>query len=570
MHLFTEISILIGIAALMSFLMRLLRQPLIIGHIFNGLLVGPLIFDLLQSTETIQVFSEIGIAILLFTVGLNLNPKIIRDFGKISLLTGIGQVLFTSIGGFFICLLLGFSPLTAFYISIALSFSSTIIILKLLTDKGDLDKLYAKISIGFLLVQDIVAIMLLFMVPIFAEGSETISGLLIKIFGGIAMVFAIIALSSIILPKLNNFIAKSEELLFTFSLAWGIGMAAVFYAMGFSIESGALIAGIALSTIPSRHEINARLNPLKDFFIILFFIFLGSQMNLSGISDSIDTAIILSLFVMIGNVIILMAIMGYLGYKKKTSLQTGFTVAQISEFSLVFTAMGVKLGHVDNDALSLLTLVGLITIFGSTYLIMYSDKIYKVLGNYLDIFQRENPHEKKIATESYPILLFGSGRVGHDFVRMLAAKGEDFLIIEHDPETVTRLNDEGFHAMYGDASDLDLLESLDFASAEMIISTIPDLETNLLIAEVVGNKVSHEDVVLISTSHSIEESFQLYEAHYDYVVMPHFLGGNFAAELVKKTKANKKRFTKVKKEHIQYLEARKQAGHEHPAYPRVG
>lgn len=569
MHLFTEISILIGIAALMSFLMRLLRQPLIIGHIFTGLLVGPFVFNLLQSTETIKTFSEIGIAILLFTVGLNLNPKIVRDFGKVSLLTGVGQVLFTSAAGFFICLMLGFSPLTAFYVSIALSFSSTIIILKLLADRGDFEKLYAKIAIGSLLVQDIIAIMLLFMVPILAEGGSTISSLLIKIFGGIAMIFAIIVLSSIVLPKLNNFIAKSEELLFTFSLAWGIGMAALFYAMGFSIESGALIAGIALATIPSRHEINARLGPLKDFFIILFFIFLGSQMNLSSIGGSIGTAIILSIFVIIGKVLIMMGIMGYLGYKKKTTLQTSVTVAQISEFSLVFVAMGARMGHVNNDVLSLLTLIGLITIFGSTYFIMYSERLYTLLRDHLNAFQREHPHEKKVKIENYPILLFGSGRVGHDFVKMLSAQGNDFLIIEHDPELVTKLNDQGFNAMYGDASDLDLLESLNLASVGMVISTIPDLETNLLIAEAVGNKQSHDDVVLISTSHSIEESFQLYEAHFDYVVMPHFLGGNFAAELVKKTKANKKKFGKVKKEHMEYLHSRKQAGHEHPAYPRI-
>jgi Kef-type K+ transport system membrane component KefB/Trk K+ transport system NAD-binding subunit len=568
MHLFTEISILIGIAALMSFLMRLLRQPLIIGHIFTGLLVGPFMFNFLQSTDTIKTFSEIGIAILLFTVGLNLNPKIVRDFGKVSLLTGVGQVLITSVIGFFICLLLGFSLLTSFYISVALSFSSTIIILKLLTDRGDLEKLYAKIAIGSLLVQDIIAIVLLFMVPILAEGNSTISSLLVKIFGGIAMIFAIIVLSSMVLPKLNNFIAKSEELLFTFSLAWGIGMAALFYAMGFSIESGALIAGIALSTIPSRHEINARLSPLKDFFIILFFIFLGSQMNLESIGGAIGTAVILSVFVILGKVLIMMGIMGYMGYKKKTTLQTSVTVAQISEFSLVFVAMGARMGHVSNNVLSLLTLIGLITIFGSTYLIMYSEKIYRTLAPYLSVFEKAFPHEKKVRIESYPILLFGSGRVGHDFVRMLQNKGDEFLVIEHDPEVVTRLNQQGMHAMYGDASDLDLLESLNFESVDMIISTIPDLETNLLIAEVVGNKANHDDIVLIATSHSIAESFQLYEAQYDYVVMPHFLGGNFAAELVKKTKANKKKFTKVKKEHIEYLELRKQAGHDHPAYPK--
>lgn len=380
MEIFVELSIIIGIAVLIAGIMRLLKQPLIIGYILTGIIVSPYFLNIVSSTETIVVFSQIGVALLLFIVGISLSPRVIKEVGKVSLVTGIGQIIFTSLIGFFISRLLGFSILVSLYIAIALTFSSTIIIMKLLSDKKDLDKLYGKISIGFLLVQDIFAIILLMIISSFSSRLK-LSGISLQSFIiGAIFIGGFILISIYILPKLSTFFAKSQEFLFLFSIGWGMGLAALFHYIGFSMEIGALVAGITLSMSPYHYEISSKLRPLRDFFVILFFILLGSQMVFGNISQFIIPAVIFSLFILIGNPLIVMILMGMLGYKKKTGFQAGFTVAQISEFSLILIALGVTVGHLTNEILSLITIVGLITIAGSTYLILYSNKIYPHLA----------------------------------------------------------------------------------------------------------------------------------------------------------------------------------------------
>ncbi|MEM4625413.1 MAG: cation:proton antiporter, partial [Candidatus Pacearchaeota archaeon] len=364
--IFLQISIAMLIVLVVSFIMRLLKQPLIIGYIVAGIIIGPFLFNLLPDTETLEIFSQLGIAFLLFIVGIHLNPKTIREVGKISLITGIGQVIFTSIIGYFICIALGFSVLTSIYISIAITFSSTIIIMKLLSDKEALDKLYGKISIGFLLVQDLIAIIILIIISSMsnAKGFE-IGSLILTIFlkGGIAIII-LFPLSYFLLPKLNSFFAKSQEFLFVFAISWGLGISAYFLYAGLSIEVGALIAGILLSMSPYSYEISSRLKPLREFFIISFFILLGAQMVFGSIKNHWITILILSIFILIGNPLIVMILMGIFRYSKNTGFMAGLTVAQISEFSLILIALGVKVGHLTKDILSLVTVVGLITIAG--------------------------------------------------------------------------------------------------------------------------------------------------------------------------------------------------------------
>jgi Kef-type K+ transport system membrane component KefB len=269
---------------------------------------------------------------------------------------------------------------TSLYVGIALAFSSTVIVLKLLSDKGDLDKLYVKLSIGSLLLQDLIAIILLFAIP-FVTGSQGSGVELVKTLGlAFAVGIFVFLFVHFVVRHLHVYLTKSHELLFLFANAWGMGIAALFAGIGLSLEGGALIAGVALSTLPSRHEISARLAPLRDFFIVAFFILLGTRMVVSDFNAILIPALILSVFVLIGNPLLQLIVMGTLGYKKKTSFQTGTMAAQISEFSLILVALGVSLGQVSKEVLSMVTLVGLITIFISSYLILYSDKIYKYIG----------------------------------------------------------------------------------------------------------------------------------------------------------------------------------------------
>ncbi len=498
MSLFAELSIIIGVAFVVSIIMTLLRQPLIIGHIITGLLVGPLIASSV-SPETFKLFSEIGIAILLFTVGLNLSPKSVRDFGSVALATGIGQVVFTSLLGYLVLTLLGFSGITAVYMAVGLAFSSTIIILKLISDKGDMETLYGKISIGFLLVQDFIAVLILFAIPILSASDASFGTVATATAKGVLLSVAVLWIGFRVFPKLNSFISRTSEMLFLFATVWGIGIASLFTFTGFSIEIGALIAGVSLSTLPSRHEIHSRMSPLRDFFIVIFFILLGTHMTFGDIGAMLPQALALSALVLIGNPLILMTMMRFFGYKKKTGLQTGFTVAQISEFSLILLTLGMAYGHVTQEALSLVTLVGIITIFGSTYLVMYSDAIYEWLEPYLGIFEKKNAHEKQIRLKRYSILLFGGNRIGHDFIESFKESGKSFLVVDHNPELVKKLEGQGVDAMFGDASNIDFLESIDKSKVHLVISTIPDAHVNTLIERTIH--AVHPKAMIMVVSH---------------------------------------------------------------------
>ncbi|PIR89284.1 MAG: sodium:proton exchanger [Candidatus Harrisonbacteria bacterium CG10_big_fil_rev_8_21_14_0_10_40_38] len=566
-ELFTEFGLVIIIAALVALLMRVLRQPLIIGHIITGLIVGPLALNIIHNSEIFTLFSEIGIAFLLFTVGLNLNPHVLKEYGKVALVTGVGQVLLSTLIGLIALLLLGISLIPALYISIALAFSSTIIILKLVLDKGDIEKLYTKIAIGFLLVQDVIAIILLFSIPVIASGTDSVIKIAALFLRAIALTIGVFLFAKFILGKMHKYVERSSEFLFLVANAWGLGIAVLFKEFGFSLETGALIAGISLASIPSRQEINARLTPLRDFFIVLFFVVLGSNMMVGDMKSVIVPAIIISLVVLIGKPLILMSIMGFMGYRRRTSMQTGFAVAQISEFSLILIALGVSLGHINQKELSLVTLTGLITVFISTYLILYSERLHKHLNPYLKIFERKKLVEKKNIKKEYDFILFGGNRIGFDFIQMFRRKNGKFVVIDHDPEIIEQLKKEKINYEFGDASDVDFLSSLNLKNAELIVSTIPDFDINMLIVAE-GKPKKKVGPTIMTVAHSITNALKLYDAGVAYVILPHFLGGKHASEIAKKFIQAAKNTQEIRHDHIKYLERRKVHGQEHPVIER--
>ncbi len=566
MNLFVELSLIILIVLGVSIVMRALKQPLIIGYILSGILVGPLFLDILHTEATWQIFAEIGIAFLLFLVGLHLNPKIIKEVGKISLVTGIGQIIFTSLIGYLICLALGFPHLTALYIAIALTFSSTIIIMKLLSDKESLDKLYGKISVGFLLIQDLIAIIVLIFISSFASGEGSlniVAGVFIK---GIILFGALFLFSHYILPKFNNFFSRSQEFLFIFAIAWGFGISALFMFIGLSIEVGALLAGILLSMFSYSYEISSKLKPLRDFFILAFFILLGSQMFFGNFSSMIVPAIVLSLFILIGNPLIVLAIMGIFGYSKNTGFNAGLTVAQISEFSLILIALGVKVGHLSNEVLSFVTIIGLFTIAGSTYMIMYSEKIYFYISRHLSIFEKKKLKEKEILEKSYEYFLFGENRIGFSIMKKFMKIKKEYLIIDFNPQRVKKLISKGINCIYGDLSNVDLLEDIKLGKAKLVVSTIPDKEVNLTLLNHV--RLKNKKTKIIVTARQINDAFDLYDAGADYVILPHFLGGAYVSRIIENAEKDSKIYKREKEKQIKDLKERIGEGQEHPHVER--
>ncbi|MBU1252056.1 MAG: cation:proton antiporter [Nanoarchaeota archaeon] len=561
-EVFTQISFMILIVLGVSLIMKLLKQPMIIGYILSGIIVGPYFLGILPGIDTINTFSEIGIALLLFIVGLHLTPKVIKEVGRISLITGIGQIIFTCGIGYLIAVTLGFPILTSLYIGMALAFSSTIIIMKLLSDKGDLYTLYGKISIGFLLVQDLVAILILMIISSLSSGENFVSQIAITILKGILLTLVLGVISVFILPRFQKFFASAQEFLFVFSIAWGLGIASLFFYAGLSIEVGALIAGVLLSISPYNYEISSKMKPLRDFFIISFFLLLGAQMTIGYIPQLLLPAIIFSLFVLIGNPLIVMILMGIEGFTKKTGFLAGLTVAQISEFSLILIVLGVKVGHISNEILSLITLVGMITIAGTTYMVLYGNKIYRIISDYLQVFEKKKVKERKIKYKKVDAILFGYNRIGFGILNSLKKIKKNYLVVDFNPEVVADLKKMRVPCIYGDVDDDALLRDLPLKTLKLAVSTIPDFETNDFLIETI--KEQNPKTIVIVRAHTIEDAMDLYKSGADYVLTPHFLGGEYLAGMLKDIKTDREGYKEEKEKHIKMLMERFKRGHEHP------
>ncbi|MDP2412251.1 MAG: cation:proton antiporter [Pseudolabrys sp.] len=478
---FTEIAMLLALAAGLGIVGLLLRQPLIVAFIATGIIAGGDVLGIVRSADHINVLAEIGIATLLFLVGLKLDVQIIRNLGLVSVATGLGQVGFTAAVGFVICLVLGLDAMTSAYVAVALTFSSTIIIVKLLSDKRELDSLHGRIALGFLIVQDIAVVVAMVALSALGVGAgEKPAGL--GVLGVLASAMLMIGFVVLFIrygaePLLRR-VARVPELLVTFALAWAVMFAAIGDWIGFGKELGGLLAGVSLASTSVREAVSTRLSSVRDFLLLFFFVGLGARLDLGVLGAQIPAALVLSLFVLIGNPLIVMAIMGGMGYRKRTGFLAGLTVAQISEFSLIFMAMGLTLNHVNPEAMGLVTLIGLVTITLSTYMILYSHQIYRVLEPYLGVFERHVPtrelsEDKGEAHERYDVILFGLGRYGQEMRRHLKTRGLSVLAVDFDPEVVRRLRQRDFPALYGDATDPEFAATLPLDAGWVIIAIPP-------------------------------------------------------------------------------------------------
>ena len=484
---FYEIAALLALATVVGLIGVLLRQPLIVSFIAVGILAGPSLLDIARSDAQIDLLAELGIAVLLFLVGLKLDVKLVRTLGPVALTTGLGQVAFTSVIGFALGLALGLGVVTSLYVAVALTFSSTIIIVKLLSDKREIDSLHGRVALGFLIVQDLVVVLAMLIMSAVGAGaqSESAAADVALVFAYGALMIAGVALFiRFAAERLVERLAQSPELLVCFAIGWAALLAAAGDYLGFSKELGGLLAGVSLASTRFREAIAARLAPLRDFLLLFFFIALGAGLDLSQLDEQIPAALVFSLFVLIGNPLIVLAIMGAMGYRKRTGFLAGLTVAQISEFSLIFTAVGVSLAHIGEETLGLVTLVGLITISLSTYMITYSHHLYAWLEPLLGPFERSETPRETVGTQEgakaqYDVLLFGLGRYGNAIARRLSQQGISVLGVDFSPAVVRQWRQEGRAVAFGDATDPELVASLPLSGAGWAVSTVPHHETGV-------------------------------------------------------------------------------------------
>ena len=546
---FTQLSVVLVVATLMALLMRKLKQPLIVGHILTGILVGPSLLHLIEDKHSFETFSELGIALLLFIIGLELSVSVIKKLGKPVFLTAAAILSTVGTLGYLVGVAFHFTPVESLLVGLAMFFSSTIIIAKVLSDKREISRLNGQIAIGVILLDDIVATFALLFVAAAGSGNALtafdIGLLLLK---GVGVIALLAFLSIKVLPRVTKSMAKSQELLFLFALAWGFGIATAVNLIGFSIEIGALFAGVALAHLPYAHQIGARLKPLRDFFVVLFFISLGENLQFSSIASAILPAIALSIIVIILKPLIVMSSLGILGYTRRTSFKTGVNLSQISEFSIILIVLAGSTGLVSPHVAAIVTLVALITIIVSTYLMQYDNKIYTKLEKYLNLFERAGAVDKKHEVKDYPLILFGYKTGGHQYLKTFRSLKKKFVVVDYDPEVIEDLHRANVNYLYGDATDPELLAEIHMDTARLIVNTIGDHDVNVQLTKYIRRR--NDEAVIVCYSDTYNQAAELYRLGASYVMLPHFIGSERLSSFISTHGISKQSFENYREKHM--------------------
>ena len=546
---FTQLSLVLVIATIVAIIMRLLKQPMIIGYILTGIIAGPSFLHLIQQKDAFDTFSEIGITLLLFIIGLELSIATIKRLGKPVFLTAIALLITIGTIGYLLGAAFHFNQTEAILIGLALFFSSTIIIAKVLSDKKEISRLNGQLAIGVILIDDIVATFALLIIASQSGGPLGPVDIGILVLKGAGTLLGLFLLGTKVLPWVTKKIAKSQELLYVFALAWGFGIATLVNYIGFSIEIGALFAGVTLAHLPYVHQIGARLKPLRDFFIILFFITLGDSLSLNNLGAVLVPAVILSAIVMIVKPLTVMTALGLLGYTKRTSFKTGINLSQISEFSIIMIVLAASTGVVGPDLSAIITLVAIITITLSTYLMQYDNWIYSKLEKHLHMFERKSglKDEKKRA-KSYPLILFGYRNGGQQFLHTFRSMKKPFVVVDYDPEVIEDLDRMRVDYLYGDATDPELLSEIDIDEAKLIVNAIGDHSVNVSLVNYVRKR--NEDAVIVCYSNDYNQAATLYDLGATYVFLPQFIGSEKLNSFISKHGLDRIHFDKERDRHV--------------------
>jgi len=582
-NIFVNLAMVFIVASILGFLARALKQPKIPFYVLAGLLIGPFGYNLAQKYGLITFFSnkftlditalfiqnpgvisfleELGIALLLFVAGLELNLKKLKEIGKVATIGGTIQVFVIFVAGFALSLALGFVLVESLYIAAILAFSSTIVVVKLLVDRNEISSLHGRIILGFLLIQDFFAVLMLSFLSSIGEFSLTLIGMgFLKIF--ILVGIAILA-GKFIFPGIFRVSAKSNELLLLSALSICFIFSLFALGFGFSIAIGAFIAGITLANLPYNIEIIGRMNSLRNFFVILFFVSLGLKFFININGAFMGSFLILLAFVILFKPFIIWLIVTLFNYTKSVSFFSSISLAQISEFSLIIILYGSELGHISKSTYSMILLLAVVTMSISSYFIEYKGELYSFVSPLFFRLHHKNSKNKQYEylpkQKKYKAILIGVNRVGSSIINSLKKLKKNVLIIDYNPEVIKYFINKRQPCLYGDIGNLETISRINFEEAEIVISTVPIFKYNKSLFEKI--KKYKEDkkskLRIILTADKIEHALNLYELGADYVILPHLLGGEYVSLLMHDLNKNKMILSTVRKEHIKQLRLRR-------------
>jgi Kef-type K+ transport system membrane component KefB len=531
--LFVHVAAILLASAVAGTIAMWFRLPLVIAYVAVGVLAGPSAADLVDPGGELELLAQLGIALLLFVVGLKLDVHVIRALGPVALVVGGAQVALTAAGGFLLALALGLGVTPALYTGIGLALSSTIIVVKLLSDRRELDDLHGRLALGILIVQDLVVVVVMIAVAASGEADGSAGGALLGVLlRGAALLVALAILMRWALTPLLHRVARVPDLLVLFAIAWAVALGALGEELGLGVEVGAFLGGVSLASTPYREAIGSRLITIRDFLLLFFFIDLGSKVDVGQLAGELWIAAALSAFVLLVKPAVVMALLGGLRYRKRVSLATGLGLAQVSEFSLILGALGLRLGHIDAETTSLLTAVALVTIAVSVYVYPHSDAIADRFGGLLDVFERRAPRPEGGHPPEEPpeVIVLGLGRYGEGIVEGLLQREVAVLGVDFDPIALGRWSERGLDVLYGDAEDPELPHHLPLPARGWVVSTVRRVDANLALLHALAHDGYTGHVAV--AAHRPDDVARLTRAGAHHVLMPYASAARDVVDLI--------------------------------------
>lgn len=535
-----QLAIVLSLASVSGFIVFKLKLPLVIAYLLSGVLLS--LFNLFNVSDSyiFHVLPEIGIAFVLFLIGMELDLRELKTLGAPIVIASLGQITISTLIGYLVAVMLGFGNTESIYMGLGLAFSSTVVVIKMLLEKKDINSLYGKLSIGILLVEDLVAVAVLMLASVGSsalnlgiQGSLPLLAVVLKATGLFLLTFV---LSKYVLQKIFEAVANSTELLFFTSITWCFVFTAVAVLSGFSVVIGAFLAGVAIATSPYHLHIQGKIKPLRDFFLTLFFVYLGSQVKVEYLTDSLPAIIAFLLLAIFVKPVIYLLLISNFGFKKHTLFQTALNLSQISEFSLIVLLVAAQYGLASDKALTVMSAVGVVSIIVSSLFISSSKKIYKSLGTYLSPFEKKSSRfhiESRAEVDMTDhVVLIGAHRAGGPVVKYLSKAGVPFIVMDFNPTIVKKLRDSGVNVIYGDIGDPEVLDNLKLEKAKLIISTASDtMDNEILLEECSRRKIQ---ATILVRSEDIANNERLKKLGANYIITPENLFGIFIADQIKR------------------------------------
>jgi Kef-type K+ transport system membrane component KefB len=530
---FADVAVILLVSAAVGAVAVKLRQPLVVGFVFVGVLVGPSVLGIVRPGGALELPAELGVALLLFVVGLRLDLHVVRALGSVALVTGVVQVAVFSAAGLGLALAFGMSLVPALYVGIGLAFSSTIVVVKLLSDRKEIDELHGRLAVGILIVQDLLVVLVLIGVTTAGEEGGSLVEALMSVAARSLVFFVVLAaLTRWVLGPIVHSLARESDLLLVFSLAWAIAVAAVGEEVGLGHEVGAFVAGVSLAWTPYRDAIASRLVTLRDVLLLFFFINLGAQLEPGDAAAELPVALVLAAFVLVAKPLLVAVLLVWQRYRSRVALETGLSLAQISEFSLILAALGLSLGHIETETATLMTVAALITIAASSYLLLNSETLARRFAPTLEPLERDEPRdEPELGPDQLPeVVLFGLGRFGEGIATGLRERDVRVLAVDFDPVALSRWAEGGIDVFYGDAEDPELAGILPLPESGWVVSTMRRVDANLALLAALDQH-GYEGKRAVA-AHSRLDAERLRDAGADEVFLPYVAAAKEVVEIV--------------------------------------